>query len=103
MKELLKIDISSKEKIEESICKIGELFTIYTKTKEYYILDKYDDEKFKYEKFGIEVNEDYYHFEFVKDIENYGFYEMVGASTDNLNVDIIIEKFNKIMELKQEK
>lgn len=26
-----KIDISSREKIEESICKIGELFTIYNK------------------------------------------------------------------------
>ncbi|MDU4843987.1 MAG: hypothetical protein E6X49_22995 [Leclercia adecarboxylata] len=96
MKELLKIDISSKEQIEESICEIGELFIEYTGSKEYEILDKYDDEKFMYEKFGIEVNEDYFHFEFVEGIENYGFYKFVGATCENFNIDIIIEKYNYI-------
>ena len=86
MKELLKIDISSKEKIEESICRIGELFTVYTRTKEYEILDKYDDEKFKYEKFGIEVDENYIHFEMFKSIKTYGFYKMVGASVEDFDL-----------------
>lgn len=91
-----KIDISSKEKIEESICKIGELFTIYTKTKEYYILDKYDDEKFKYEKFGIEVDENYIHFEMFKSIETYGFYEMVGASVEDFDLlEKVVVHFKK--------
>lgn len=92
---LVKIDISSKEKIEKSIYKIGELFKEYTGTKEYEILDKYDNEKFKYEKFGIEVNEDYFHFELVETVENYGFYEMVQTTCENFNLDIILEKFNK--------
>lgn len=100
--ELFFIDISTDESIEQSIYNIGKLLEEYTNCKEHETLDKYDDKKFKYEKFGIDVNDDYFHFELVKRQYYFnrsivwGLYKLVGTTFINFDENRIVQEFNEL-------